>query len=50
MQRLMMADSKANARSGEPQDQMMPTQRDGNVMALFRTATRAGFRFGHVCL
>jgi hypothetical protein len=56
MQRLMVADGKADACSGEPQNQMMATQRDGNVMALAifhanqALATRIGFRLGHGAL
>jgi hypothetical protein len=37
MQHAMVADGKANASRGEPQDKMMAAQREGHVMALFVT-------------
>jgi hypothetical protein len=51
MQHLMVADGKANASCGEPQDKMMAAQREAEAMALmialakrFRSRFRNGVR------
>jgi hypothetical protein len=48
MQHLVVADGKANASCGEPQDKMMAAQREGDVMALvIALAERLRPRFGN---
>jgi hypothetical protein len=48
MQHAMVAEGKANASRGEPQDKMMAAQREADVMALvIALAKRFRSRFGN---